>query len=54
MKDSKEENLMKAEFEGLWNQAVLKYSADDFYTTQEKYPSYFKTKAEKVHRKELF
>ena len=40
--------LVKPEFEGLWNKKFQKYDADDFYKNQFKFPSCFKSKAEKV------
>ena len=47
LKDNDEEVLVKPEFEGLWNKKLKNYEANDFYKIQQKFPTCFKTKAEK-------
>lgn len=42
-----DENMVKPEFEGLWNKKFKKYDASDLYKMQQKFPVCFKTKAEK-------
>jgi hypothetical protein len=32
----------------MWNKKFKKYSADDFYKTQQKFPPTYKSKSEKV------
>ena len=46
--DKEEENLVKPEFEGLWNAKFTKYDADDLYNKKQKFPTCFKTKMEQV------
>lgn len=43
--DNQEENLVKPEFEGLWNKKVL---LSDDHVNQYKFPTCYKSKAEKV------
>jgi hypothetical protein len=45
--NNQEENLVKPEFEGLWNKKGKKYDSNDLYTKSHKFPTCFKTKAEK-------
>ena len=41
--------MVKPEFEGLWNKKLKHYEADNLYKIQQKFPTCFKTKAEKVY-----
>ena len=45
--NNQEETLVKPEFEGLWDKKGKKYNSSDLYTKAHKYPTCFKTKAEK-------
>jgi hypothetical protein len=40
--------LNKPEFDGLWNKKVKTYDSEDLYKESYKYPTAFKSKAEKV------
>ena len=46
--DKEDENLVKPEFEGLWNAEFKNYDAEDLYNKKLKFPSCFKSKMEQV------